>query len=277
MTAPFDLAVAWRIYPGVSKKPLIHSDDKFALVRTSLRSFQQSAQGLKISHHFILDGCPPEYEELIHSLFANEKHAIINTPKIGNARTFAKQIELLLAQSDADVVYFSEDDYLYRPGEFGKLHRLITSDPAVDFVSCYCHRDIFTHPLHQHERTVKYAADHMWMGDSSTCLTFMTTKRVLEETREQFLTYCAGSWDCSVWLGLTRTHLLNPAAYLKYRNHPESKRILRMAWKFGWRRWPFLRKYSLYVPFPGIGTHLEEQFVSPETDWLAVARAVEGR
>ena len=146
---------------------------------------------------------------------------------------------------------------------------------SVDFVSCYCHRDTFTHPLHHHARDVKFAVDHLWISDSSTCLTFMTRKQTLEETQDVFRTYCAGSWDCAVWLALTKTHVLNPFAHFRYRAHPESARILRMVRQYGWRYVLSLRRYSLYVPFPGIGTHLEADLVSPETDWLAVARQLD--
>jgi hypothetical protein len=202
---------------------------------------------------------------------------VINTPRFGNAATFAKQIEILLGQSEAAVVYFAEDDYLYKPDEFRKMYDLITTQPGVDFVSCYCHSDLFTHPIHQHRRRTMFVNNRLWLGASSTCLTFMTTQRVLRETRDLFMTFCAGSWDSSVWLGITRTHVLNPAAYFRFRRDAYCMKILRKAIGHGWRHLPFLRRYALFVPFPGIGTHLEAQFVSPETDWLQVAAGVEGR
>jgi hypothetical protein len=271
----FDVAVAWRIYPGVSKTPLIHADDKLAMITTNLKSFQQSARDLKVRYYFILDGCPNSYVRTIEEILAGEAVDIIRTDRIGNKPTFLKQIEILLAQDEADVVYFAEDDYLYKPFEFAKLHALISTDPDVDFVTCYCHNDMFTHPIHQHPRQVKYAVGHLWIGHSSTCLTFMTTKSVLAETAGVFRTYRAGNHDCAMWLTLTRTHLLNPRALFRLRRHYESRTILERAWKHGWRYLLTMRRYSLWAAYPGIGTHLESACVSPETDWRAVALAVE--
>jgi hypothetical protein len=271
----FDVAVAWRIYPGVSKTPLIHADDKLAMVATNVKSFHQSAQGLKVRYYFILDGCPERYVDTIHELLAGETIDIIRTDRIGNQATFLKQIDVLLGQDDAEVVYFAEDDYLYKPAEFVKLHHLITTERDVDFVTCYCHNDIFTHPIHEHSRQVKYASQHLWIGDSSTCLTFMTTRAVLAETAKVFRTYRAGNHDCSMWLTLTRTHLLNARAMWRLREHTECRTILKLAWKHGWRHLLTMRRYSLWAAYPGIGTHLEASFVSPETDWRAVAYAIE--
>jgi len=277
MNSPFqfDIAVAWRIYPGVSKTPLIHADDKLAMVTTNLRSFHQSARGLKVRYYFVLDACPDSYVTTIRKILAGESVEILRTNGIGNKATFLKQIDLLLEQQDAEVVYFAEDDYLYKPFEFAKMHSLITSERGVDFITCYCHNDIFTHPIHQHSREVKFASQHLWLGDSSTCLTFMTTKSVLAETARVFRTYRAGNHYCSMWLTLTKTHVLNPLAHWRLRNHAESRSLLRMAWKHGWRHILAMRRYSLWAAYPGIGTHLEASLVSPETDWHAVACAVE--
>ena len=43
-----DLAIAYRIYPGISKIPPIYSDDKFKLSELCLRSFKQSLGGLRV-------------------------------------------------------------------------------------------------------------------------------------------------------------------------------------------------------------------------------------
>ena len=69
----FDLSVAWRIYPLISKTPLVYNDSKFKLVSISIRSFLESVKGLKISYHFILDNCDDSYKQLILSLLSNEK------------------------------------------------------------------------------------------------------------------------------------------------------------------------------------------------------------
>ena len=67
MTARYthDLAVAYRIYPSVSRPALglPFSDDKYRLSEICLHSFKESLGSLRVKVWAILDGCPPEYAE----------------------------------------------------------------------------------------------------------------------------------------------------------------------------------------------------------------------
>ena len=271
------MAVAWRIYPGVSKTPIIHSTDKFQLVKTCLISFLESTAGISIKYHFILDGCPDTYNELIEELFLGQSYSIIKTDKIGNLATFALQVDILLKQDDADIVYFAEDDYLYMPGEFKKMLNLIRNGPDVDFLSCYFSPDIYNHPIHQHPRKLKHSGDHLWISASSTCMTFMTTKRILGKTKNVLLTYSKGNNDCALWLVLTKTHIYNPFRYLKYfmLKDKESFNIMKVAVKYSFKYFFSSRRYKLWLPYPGIGTHLEKGLVICPQDWIDLAAKID--
>ncbi|MBC7828790.1 MAG: glycosyltransferase family 2 protein [Chitinophagaceae bacterium] len=268
-----DLAVAWRIYPGVSKTPIIHSTDKFQLVKTCLLSFLKSTAGIRIRYYFILDGCPDSYHQLIQKLFGEQSYSVIKTDKIGNLATFALQVDILLKQSEAEIVYFAEDDYLYKPGQFGKMVNLVRECRDVDFVSCYFTPDIYNHPIHQHQRELKRFNDHLWISDSSTCMTFMTTKKTLQETKNVLLTYSKGNNDCALWLVLTKTHIYNPVRYLKYfmLKDKESFNIMKVAVKYSFRYFFSFSRYTLWIPYPGIGTHLEKGLVIDPQEWIDLA------
>lgn len=271
----YDVAVAWRIYPGVSKTPLIFSNDKLQLARTCLRSFLACVGELRVRYFFILDGCPDAYENMIRELFSPLDATIISTPGIGNLPTFRMQVEVLLQQQDAPLVYFAEDDYLYLPNQFHKMTRLLYERSDVDFVTPYLHPDSFNHPIHRHTKQKFEAAGHQWLTDSSTCLTFLTRKTTLEQAKEELLTYSNGNNDCAMWLTLTKTHVLNPMAYLRYAlTHSESFGILKMALKYSFRYF-FRRRYVLAMPTPAIGTHLEKELVSPAIDWLALSSSLQ--
>lgn len=275
MSKNYDLAVAWRIYPGVSKTPIIFPDNKFQLVKTCLQSFRLSTEGLRVRYFFILDGCPPSYNELIQSMFDAVDTTIIETSSIGNWATFNKQIELLLQQTDADAVYFAEDDYLYRPGEFKKMLEMLHSATDVDFVSCYVHMDTFTHPIHQHPKEQRLVNGHQWKTDSSTCLTFLTAKQTLLTAKDLLLTYSKGNNDCAVWLVLTKTFILNPLAYIYFFfKSKESFNILKMAVKYSFRYFFSGKKYKLWIPYPAIGTHLEKDLESPDVDWVGLSEQI---
>ena len=271
----YDLAVAWRIYPGVSKTPLIYPKNKFNLVSVCLKSFLASASNLEVKYYFLLDGCPKEYNQLINELFKDKAVEIIETPSLGNLATFKMQIDILSKQADADLVYFAEDDYLYVPNEFHKMVSLVRDNKAVDFASCYLHTDTFTHPIHQHKKNYIDFAGHQWQSDSSTCLTFMTTKKTLLETSDLLSTYSKGNNDCALWLVMTKTFIYNPLKYLQfYFTHKESYRILKVAVKRSFKYFFNRKKYSLYVPIPAIGTHLEKDLVSPDINWIDIAKQV---
>ena len=273
----YDLAVAWRVYPGISKTPIIHSSDKFQLVRTCLLSFLKSTEGLNIIYHFILDGCPDSYDKLIQDLFSGKSFTIIKVDKIGNLATFALQVNILMDQRDADFVYFAEDDYLYKTGEFKKMLAFMKSRKEVDFLSCYFSPDIYNHPIHDHPRKIKYANGDLWISASSTCMTFLTSKKILNETFKVFLTYARGNNDCALWLVLTKTHIYNPFRYLRYfqLHDKESFNIMKVAVKYSFRYFFTLKRYRLWIPYPGIGTHLEKGLVMDPDYWIDLATEID--
>lgn len=56
----YDLAVAYRIYPKVSKpaRSLPFGDDKYQLSEACLKSFKESLGSLRVKLWALLDGCP---------------------------------------------------------------------------------------------------------------------------------------------------------------------------------------------------------------------------
>jgi hypothetical protein len=57
-TQMIDLAVAYRIYPRVSKSHAFFSADKFRLSKMCLDSFRGALGGLRVKVWALLDGCP---------------------------------------------------------------------------------------------------------------------------------------------------------------------------------------------------------------------------
>lgn len=275
MNKKYDVAVAWRIYPKISKHPIIFSDNKFELVSVCLKSFKLSTSNLKIKYFFLLDGCPSTYVDLINQIFHNDDFEIIELNSIGNLATFKLQIDLLSEQNYSDVVYFAEDDYLYQPGEFHKMVSLINQKEMVHFASCYLHKDTFTHPIHNHKKETFEFEKHHWLTESSTCLTFITKKETLIATKDIFYTYTKGNNDCAMWLVLTKTFIYNPLKYLYfYFTHRESFNILKVAVKYSFKYFFNFKKYNLVVANPAIGTHLEKDLTSPGIDWENLAEKI---
>lgn len=264
----YDLAVAWRVYPKVSKQPILNVHDKLEIVRLALLSFQRCTVDLTVFHYFILDACPPSYSALVRSVFNDTDIEIINTDGIGNNATFCKQVEILLAQTKSDRVYFSEDDYIYKEGASMKdCLRFLTDGPNNRFVSLYFPFDVFGHPIHGHRREARFQDGTLWLSINSTCLTFLTTKDTLFKSRKVFATYGKKNNDCAIWLTLTKTHVRDFFSYPKLLRDERTAGILEMAIKHGFLFFFTTPQFELFAPFPAMGTHLEKGNESPGIDW----------
>jgi hypothetical protein len=266
----YDIAVVYRIYPKVAKPALglPFSDDKLRLSEICLRSFKESLGGLRVKLWVLLDGCPKEYVDLFRRYFDAQDLVLIPLDQAGNRATFAKQIEILLGQKESDLVYFAEDDYLYLPNQFPHMVEFLRVHKDVDFVSPYDHLDCYTLEIHRHPKWVRVHAGHHWRTAASTCLTFLTRKHTLRRKQEIFRSYCRRNHDCSLWLSLTKCSLFNPFQVLRFGyQEPLLAKIVAKAWFYNWPQILFGDRLKLWVPMPGIATHLDIHALSPTIDW----------
>ena len=84
-----------------------------------------------------------------------------------------------------------------------------------------------------------------------------------------FRSYVRGNNDCALWLSLTKHRMFNPLPCPLFARGLFYWKILVKAWLYGWRQILFGRKMKLWVPVPGIATHLDSNSLSPGVDWLA--------
>lgn len=260
-----DLAVAYRIYPGISKVPAFFSTDKLKLSEMCLSSFRRALGGLRVKIWAILDGCPPEYEALFRRVFDCNELEIVQTNRIGNLATFSLQVDLLTKHSEAEYVYFAEDDYFYFPDALEKAVAFMRENQDIDFVTLYDHPDSYYTSSHFERHLVKPYGDRYWRTASSTCLTFLTSRKNLIRTRSTLKTYSRGNHDCSVWLSLTqKLSLANPRIHFC---SPFRVSLWVKTWFWGFKRILFARRLLLWVPLPTLATHMESRCLSPLVDW----------
>lgn len=267
----YDLAVAYRIYPKVAKAaqslPLGHS--KLQQAAVCLSSFCKSLGSLRVKLWAILDGCPSEYRRLFEDHFQADNLVVLEVDHLGNRATFAKQIDILLSQQDAELVYFAEDDYLYLAGQFLRMVDFLRTHADVDFVSPYDHPDCYRLKLHREPKWLRVHQGHHWRTASSTCLTFLTRQTTLARYERTFRTYASRNNDCALWLSLTKHRVYNPflfAAFLASRS--SDWEIIAKAWRYCWPQILAGRTTTLWVPVPSIATHLCEGLLSPGKDWI---------
>jgi hypothetical protein len=267
----YDLAVAYRIYSGVAETAdgLPFSGDKLKLSEICLRSFKESLGNLRVKIWVLLDGCPKEYENLFRKYFDPEDLVAIPLPGVGNQATFAKQMEILLEQRVSELVYFAEDDYFYLPCRFSRMIDFLLAHRDVHFVSPYDHLDCYTLDLHHRRKWLRVYGGQHWRTAASTCLTFLTRRETLRKTKRIFRNYRRRSFDCSMWLSLTKERVFDPVFFIRHMFRlTVSYKILLKSWLYFWRQILFGKSWMLWVPVPGIATHLDIRAMSPTMDWV---------
>jgi hypothetical protein len=80
MSKPYDLAVAYRIYPKISHRPLILRDNKYKLAALCLESFKEALGSLK-ARVWSCWMCPSEFGELFRKHFNADDLELI---RLGN-------------------------------------------------------------------------------------------------------------------------------------------------------------------------------------------------
>jgi hypothetical protein len=265
----YDLAVAYRIYPKVSKPSLglPFDDDKYRQAEIGLRSFKRSLGSLRVKVWAVLDGCPPAYDDLFRRYFVPEDLVLVPMERVGNFGTFAKQVDILLGQTDAEAVYFAEDDYLYLPEKFPVFLRFLREGRQVDFATPFDHPDCYSLALHDFPKRMQVFEGMHWRNAASTCLTFLTTKSALAEYEDVFRSYSKGNYDSSLWLSLTKYRILNPFSFIRFLSADRVMRgVMVKAWLYGWRQNVFGRKATLWAPMPSIALHLDLAHPAPGFD-----------
>ena len=268
----YDLAVAIRIYPGISKEPVFFQDSKPTMVENMLSSFLRGIGNLRVKFYFLLDHCPTEYQHLIKQTLVGHDFEIIEIEgKGGNLVTFERQIDLLLQQNDSENVMFVEDDYLYTRGAIEDSVRFLQNQ-GVDFVSPYDHMDYYTLSLHDHPVKVRFFEGRHWRQANSTTLTFLTTKRVLKETHRYFRTFSRKNWDCSIFWTLGKYHIFSLRSLAKFiflaiKGDSFFLKIWLRTWYFTPLANVTSRRYQLWTPIPSGATHLQQGGLAPNVDW----------
>jgi hypothetical protein len=263
----FDLAVCYRIYPGVSRNPIFDFKDKLALLRLNLETFKTSLGDLKIKLWVLLDNCPLAYTELLKAILPEISMELIPLGGEGNGATFIRQVDILSTQTSSNLVYFAEDDYLYLPSSLERAVNFMRNHPEADFVTPYDHVDFYVKYIHRIRGVETFEDDCRWRTVVSTCLTFMARQQALVESAAVFKTYNKNS-DLGLWMALTKHRVCNPWSWIRSLGDglyfPASHAL---AWRYAWRQILFGKRRTLWAPSPALITHMEKSGLAPGVDW----------
>ena len=270
----YNVAVAYRIYPRVSKTPFIFKNNKLKLSELCLKSFKDSLQGCNVKIWVLLDGCPPEYKKIFLKYFKASELIFLDLPSIGNHKTFELQIDILKKQNFSKLVYFAEDDYIYLPGKFKEMCEILKLNPRVDFVTPYDHLDYYTSDFSPGLFDTYITPNHHWKRVGSTCLTFLARKKSLIQSERRFKTYSKGNRDVSIWASITKHKVFSIFWLLRkiLKLDLSSCRIILDSWRFSSYDILFKKRHILVSPIPSLATHVESDFLAPTINWASFVK-----
>jgi hypothetical protein len=271
----YDVAAAYRIYYKMSRNPPpVFPDSKFKLAELCFNSFKNSLGGLRVKLWVILNDCPPEYEDMIRRVWGSEGLVVLKFPGVTNGTTLNEASIILREQTDAEIVYFSDDDYVYLPGQFPRAVEFLKQNADVDFIALYDHPDAYTTDLHKLPSKTKMSGGQKWNTCLSTTHTFLTKRSVLIEIKRLYVDMYRsfkdkGPFDLGFWMALTKQRVFNPVKFLHWvlvhRWYWAFSTVI--AWNHCWRQILFGRRYTLWVPRPTLATHMDAKLLATGVDW----------
>jgi hypothetical protein len=206
---------------------------------------------------------------MILTYFNEDDIEFVEPNGIGNLSTFKLQIELLLSQNMSEYIFFAEDDYIYVDGAFQKMINFAKQNADAQFISPYDHLDAYELKIHRNEKyKIKIGEGLHWRTNSSSCLTFLTTKHHLSFYKSCFMSYTYGNWDSTLWYSITKYHVFKPYNYLVY---IFTDFFIFKTFTLAWLRSPFTllfkKKSNLWQPMPALATHMEKISLAPNVNW----------
>ena len=255
------------------------------MVKATTASLANAIKGIRTKLVVILDGCPEEYVRLFDDTFGNGKFANVDfkriaTPSIGNQTTYAKQVEILSnSLADAEFLYFSEDDYIYKDIAFIAMMDFLAR-PEVDFVTPLDHPDRYSHIVPEKTKVeVRVSPFCHWREVGSTCCTFMCRSKTFRHASKALVDYAKGSGDGGMWIGITKDNIFSLSAtigaairyVLGKRKTQEGLEFCTLAaWKYHKMGLLFRHRYRLWGPIPTLAVHLCKPSLPPLADSFGI-------
>ncbi len=248
------LAVCIRVYPGISKEPIIKGP-KLSTFQKCLNSFLQGLDSFSFVDISILtDNCDELFLKGIKDVCIenpNRVFCFVDSSKTGNQNTFLQQIEIL-SKKKADFLMFLEDDYYFLPNwslSFFELVNKVGNDKC--FFSGYRSSD-YEHDFFHIYKKVKRSN----LSEVSTTLSFIVSSSIFFNYKKVFMTFSKGNFDSVLWLNITDKFALRRLFIVFIFNHDliSFKKLVKYILFF-----KHVKKIPLYVPLYSFMIHLEKR------------------
>lgn len=268
------LLVVHRVCPALAKSAVGFAS-KLEMVRVTAASLVASLSRLQAPVRLVVvfDGCEDAYVRLFETACATMGDGRIElfverADAIGNAATWDLQVEMAMqCGRDADYVFFSEDDYLFREDAFVAMIDFLEHGLG-DFVSPLDHPDWYLSDGRRERANIVVSRYGHWRTIESSCMTFMMRRSLLPEILRQCAIYKYNCSDGAFWQVLTQWRTRKPWTWIKagwglFRwaiDHRFATRYLTFVHilrRLGVRVF-FFPRYTLWSPIPTLAVHLSD-------------------
>lgn len=269
------LTAYYRVTPSGNGKPR----PAWFSRRTAMRSFLHAAGRAGAEVVVVADGgVPDDLRDLVPGRVV---------PVLGGSA--AKGFRRLLDVADAPdgLVWFAEDDYLYRPDALEQVRAAAAALPHADYLGVYTPDNAAWHAAAP-SQPARRGPEQAWTVDGlrwrrawDSTSTFGVRAEVLREDAAllRLCSRCGGPWDHACVLAVQgvgpypvralHTDLflrLSPASAGRVVSRPLLRAAVDLAARTRSRTW--------VAPVVDLATHAEPGHVSPGADWAELARSV---
>lgn len=238
----------YRSAPGDSKSEArpVYFDKKHCLI-SFIHSFQALPDKYRGDLIFLNDG---NIDSSIIEIMETVNSSIETLEGVGNSPSlrFAHQLVLKSNWPEGDLVYFAEDDYLYREQAFTKMINAAVDIPEAHYFTLYDHPDRYTRndDVNSGLSKIYISRDLHWRTVESTCQSYGVRIETFKKDK---------------WV-----HKLGTAFKI-----PRGREIFRAVQGVGKYFWKF-PKHPVVSPMPSYATHMEKQYIAENIDWVKVAQ-----
>jgi hypothetical protein len=189
-----------KVFYRLSPKPSVHEAkrprypfNKLRLSEFCLKSFVQGFSDTKPEILFLLDACPPEWQEMV-------KRTMTWDFKIENLHCADQNnsylIQLDRAKNQNDLIWFQEDDYVYLKDVGQKIESALKE---LEFVSPYDHREfyMFNTDFHKGPFDIKLIDEQHWRTIDFNTMTWGCHSSKLIKYWDTL--HLHGFWDRDTW------------------------------------------------------------------------------
>ncbi len=239
------LHLIYRSSGGTNRKNRPAFFDKGSALASFLRAVERAPEPKRVV--FLHDGAPDEARGGV----MREAGELRELPGLGNSGSYREALAAAVGDDlpDEDLVYLSEDDYLYLPDAFAALVEAAREIAEASYFTLYDHIDRYrrTDDADGGRSRLFLAGQHHWRTVESTCMSYGARVGALRG-------------DAWIHRRYTKDEI------------PDDRTIWRFAQGLGRYLWKRPRRI-LVSPVPTLATHLEIEYLAPGVDWEAEAEA----